>query len=127
MLLRYRLKLFFNAKRFKYYPDTNGHTKPVAGQRDIIRVRQVTQRYGITEAVVRYLEPRLNDGGYYTNAILSSNVQVFPAHLAYFNSIQTAKPRQFAIDVLLRIVAEYSLRREISVLPHSGDSFGART
>ncbi len=32
---------------------------PFPGKDNIIRVWQVTQRYGVTEAVVRYLEPRL--------------------------------------------------------------------
>jgi hypothetical protein len=42
---------------------------PAKGQEYIIRVRQVTQRYGITEAVVRYLEPRLYTTAAYNNTL----------------------------------------------------------
>jgi hypothetical protein len=44
--------------------------------------------------------------------------------LGLFLHFQTAKPRQFAIYVLLRIVAEYSLRREISIPVTRGPGLG---
>jgi hypothetical protein len=45
----------------------------------------------ITEAVVRYLEPRLHDGSCYTNAIMRNNLQGFPAHFTFINFFQATK------------------------------------
>ena len=72
---------------------------PFPGKDNIIRVWQVTQRYGITEAVVRYLEPRLITTAVNKNTLSSLLTCRFSLLISPIFYLQTAKSQGLVSDL----------------------------
>ncbi len=101
------------AKRLSIHPDSMVTLCPHRAKKLHPSSSSHTAVGCLSEAVVRYLHPRLiTTAVCITYAIiLYKRAAPRQRHFSSINSVQTIKPRQFAIVVLSRIVIECSLAR----------------
>lgn len=115
----------------------NGHTLPRPGKVWLVNIIRVSKSQSVRtmKCTIYYtfLRRRLSgtyssclfhNGGYYTNAILYSNVQDLPALFAYSFLFKQLNRRSYQRSSSFRVVVEHSQRREISIPATRGPGLG---